>query len=322
MIESKSKNVSIFVTRTKIAGDVAVCVSINLKVNGCCLNKLKSGWCCNSHPAGEEVACTAYSTYLNVNNLLCGDPVAMKSTKVGSTKCGAHNGNFFISWKVKGTLSAVRKSIGIALKGLVPGKLYSTYTQVMRGIGSTPKRETFNWAAQEVLSSIKAGVHCGVVGNINLGKTTPEQKKKVDSLIETASKKLSPGDVKLPKKKPEGTDSCTHGNNVTTIKVNGWAAYVVKDYIMSKARGVAPLICDKEIIIPVKESSWKSMSEKLNKSASDHVKARYAKVGNELGPVMSYLAIASGSVSCVDIKPLLRGPITAAQVTSAIKSVL
>lgn len=337
MIEAKKKNVSIFIQPTKLTGDVAVCLSMNLKVNGCCINKLYSGLSCKSHPSGLELSNVAYAMYLNVNHLLCGDPLAMKSSKVGNTVCGSHNGMFFISWKVKGTISAVRKSLGIALKGLTPGKLYSSYQQINRSlnltpkyeevdgeieevVGSAPNREEFNWAAQEIISSIKNnGVCCGVVGNINLGKTASEHGKKVDEMLDVLVKKLNPGEVSGKKTKPQDGKSCNHDEAV--IKVSGWSAYLLKDYIMAKARGVVPVICDKEIIVPVKKSSWDSLSSKLKAAASDYVKLRYSKVGKELGNVMAYLAISNGSVSCVDVKSLLKG-VTTEQVTSAIKSAL
>lgn len=349
MLESKKGKVSLFVHRTKLAGDVAVCVDINLKVNGCCLNKLQSGWCCDAHPSGEEVACVAYSMWLNVNNVLCGDPLAVKGSKVSSTRCGGHNGRFFISWQTKGSVSGVRKSLGLAVKALTPGKLYSTYSQVVRSIGSSPNRANFNWAAAQVLSAVNAGVCCGVVGNIALGKTMtdkhgpakpkrksnlvravstttkskPKKKlsdqEKLDAMVAVVSKKLNPGDVSSPKTKPESNTTCEH-KNVSVIKVNGWEAFVIKEYIMAKERGVVPIVCDRSLLVNVKESSWKPKAAKLKKNAVVYVKTRYAKVGYELGPVMAYSAIASGAVSCYDTKSLLRGVVKADQVVSAIKS--
>jgi len=321
MHEAKKGKVSLYVHRTKLAGDVACCIDIDLKVNGCCLNRLQSGWGCNSHLTGEEVACVAYSMWLRVNNLLCGDPVAVKASKVGSTKCGAHNGRFFISWKTKGNVSAARKSLGLALKGLTPGKLYSTYAEVERSLGSTPNRGNFNWAAQEVLSAVNSGVNCVVVGNINLGKTEADQKKKVEGMVAIIAKKLAPGDVKTPKSKPDGGEACKH-DAASSVKVTGWAAYLVKDYIMAKVPGVVPVVCDREVLVPVKESSWKSKSAKLKKGADVYVKARYAKVKADLGPIMAYLALANGAVSGHDVKPLLRGETTSAQVLAAIKGAL
>lgn len=354
MLESKKGKVSLFVHRTKLAGDVAVCVDINLKVNGCCLNKLQCGWCCDAHPSGEEVTCVAYSMWLNVNNALCGDPLAVKGSKVSSTKCGGHNGRFFISWQTKGSLSGVRKSLGLAVKALTPGKLYSTYSQVVRSIGSSPNRANFNWAAQEVLSAVNSGVLCGVVGNITLGKTTtdthstakpkpkrksnlmarpaassdgpkPKPKKKLsdqeklDAMVSIIAKKLNPGDVSTPKTKPTDVTACDH-KNMSMVSVTGWAAFVIKDYIVAKERGVVPLVCDRGLMVPVKESSWKIKSAKLKKNAAVYVKTRYVKVGYELGPIMAYLAIASGAVSCHCVKSLLRGVIKSDQVVSAIKT--
>jgi len=315
MHEVKKGKVSLFIHRTKVAGDAAICLSLNLKVNSCCLNRLCNSWSCDKHPTGEELVCAAYAMYLNVNNLLSGDPVAMKSSKVGSTKCGSHNNRFFITWKVKGTVSAVRKSIGIALKGLVPGKLYSTYQQVVRSIGCKPNRAHFNYVAQEIMSAINSGVSCGVVGNVNLGKTSSDQKNKMNKMINVLVKKLKPGEVKTPKSKPLNGEKCDH--QAVMLKVKGWAAYAVKDYVMSKAKGVVPLICNDCVMINMKSHNWESLRKKLKKSVTDHIKSRYGKVGSELGPVMAYLAIANSDVSCVDLKSLLTSKITPSQVSSA-----
>lgn len=315
MIEAKKKNINVYVQTTKLVADTAVCVSFSMNIDGCCLNRLDGCMPCNSNPVGIEQACVVYSIYLKVKNLLCGDPVAVKNSKVSSVCCGAHNGQFFITWSTKGTVSAVRKSLGIALKGLVPGKLYTTYRYCMRGIDGKPNRETFNYAANEVLMAINKDLHCGVVGNMKADKA------KVEKMVDVVSKKINPGDVATPRTKPSGHTPCEH-ENYTSIKVSGWATHVVKDYVMSKVIGLNPLICNKALMLPMKESDWKGRSLKLKKESSDFVKARYAKLGDDLSVVIAYMAITNGSVSCCDVKALLKSNITSAQVASTIKDSL
>ena len=141
------------------------------------MNRLNGSWYCDCLPSGAEEACAFYALYLNVRKALCGDPSAMKASKIADVSCGASNGHAFMSWQVKGTGSAVRKSLGIAVRALKPGSVYSAYQHCIRQIGGKPNRDNFNWAANEVLSAAKRGVMCGVIGKIKLGGANKTPKK-------------------------------------------------------------------------------------------------------------------------------------------------
>lgn len=190
MIESKKGNISLFLQRTPLVADVAVCMSFAAKCSGCTLNKLISGGCggCATlappdkkcpepvlcFPEGSEESCLCYALYLVVKSALCGDPLATAKSKVGSAYCGFNNGSFFICWRVKGTGSAVRKSLGIALKSLNPAKYYSVYDHCMKSLGKKSDRSHFTYVANALVKNIKDEISCGVVGNI---KTQPSVKK-------------------------------------------------------------------------------------------------------------------------------------------------
>lgn len=182
MIESKKGNISLFLQRTPLVADVAVCISFTAKCSGCTLNKLISGGCggCTTltppdkkcpepiqcFPEGSEESCLCYALYLVVRSALCGDPLATAKSKVGSVDCGFNNGSFFICWRVKGTGSAVRKSLGIALKSINPAKYYSVYDHCMKSIGRKSDRSNFTYVANALVKNIKDEIVCGVVGNI------------------------------------------------------------------------------------------------------------------------------------------------------------
>lgn len=326
MLEAKKSNIHLFVERTSLVGDVAVCISFKSKLSSCTLNNLKGSCRCSCFPSGSEEACMAYATYLVVKNTLCGDPLATARSKVGDVECGAHNGYFFMSWKVKGTGSAVRKSLGMALRCLAPGKFYSVYSHCVKEVGGSANRDCFNYVAEELTKSIKDQVHCGVVGNIRLYKTDPTTKKEVkaldlDDMLSVLSKKLNPSAVKGAKHEPKDHKPCNH-SEYTEVKVNGWAAFAVKDYISAKVRGLTPVVCDKYIILNVKSSRWDGLSKKIKSYVKDYVQQKHAKVKDDLPAVMGYMALASASVGCTDVYQMVKSDIKAGDVERAINSAL
>jgi hypothetical protein len=326
MLEGKKGNLHLFVERTPLVGDVAVCISVKAKINSCCLNKLKGSCSCNCFPQGSEEACLCYSLYLVVKNALCGDPLATAKSKVGDVECGAHNGQFFMTWKVKGTGSAVRKSLGMALKCLAPGKIYSVYSHCVKEVGGSANRSCFNYVADELTKSIKDQVHCGVVGNIRLHKKDPKTGKLVkaldiDEMLLVLHKKLNPSTVKGAKHEPKEHTACDHADK-SEVKVSGWQAFVVKDYISARVKGLTPVVCDKYILLPIGESRWDTLAKKIKGSVKDYVQQKHAKVKDELPAVMGYMALASASIGCSDVQQMIKSSVKASDVERAINSAL
>jgi hypothetical protein len=326
MIEGKKSNLSIFVERTPLVGDVSVMLSFKVKLNTCCLNKLKGSCSCTCFPEGSEQACVCYAMYLDVKNALCGSPLEASKSKVGDVNCGAHNGAFFISWQVKGTGSSVRKSLGMALKHMAPGKLYAGYSNCVREAKGSVHRECFNYVADEINKSINDNVHIGVVGNIRLVKKDPETKKEVAALdlndmLNVLHKKLVLSKVDGAKHQPKDHSPCNHDEK-TEVKVSGWAALAVKDYMSVKVKGLNPIICDKYILLPIKSSRWDTLSAKIKGYVKDYVHQKHAKLKDQLPAVMAYVALASASISCSDAQQMIKNKITASDVERAINSAL
>jgi hypothetical protein len=326
MLENKKDNLSIFVERTSLVGDVAVSISFKVKLNACCLNKLKGSCACTCFPLGSEEACVCYALYLAVKNALCGDPLATAKSKVGDVYCGAHNGSFCISWKVKGTGSAIRKSLGIALKQLSPNKVFSSYSNCIKEAKGTPRRECFDYVADEITKSINDNVHCGVIGNIKLYKTDIKTKKEVhaldlDEMLNILSKKLKPEPVKGAKHKPNEHSECDHSEK-TEVKVNGWQAFVVKDYISAKVKGLNPVICDKYLLLSIKKARWDSFADKIKKSVKDYINQKYSKVGDALPAILGYMMLSSASISCIDVHQMIKNNIKGTDAAKALMAVL
>lgn len=326
MLEGKKDNITLAIARTSLVGDVAVGISWKVALSSCTFNKLKgSCYCTDCFPELSEEACVCYAVYLTVRNGLCGDPLATARSKVGSVNCGYHNGEFSISWKVKGTGSAVRKSLGIALKYLVPEKLYSVYQHCVKEAGGKSSREVFNYAAANVIKALKDGVHCFTVGNIKLVKKD-DNGKEVDAvdiadMLSVLNKKLSIGSVSGDKKAPSGHVDCNHAG-YTEIKVAGWGTCILADYISAKVKGLTPTIYNKSIMLPVDEKKWKSFSEKIKKQVKDFVAQKYSKLGNELPGIIAYMIVSHGAVGCRDAHAVVKSGVKGADVERVLSGAL
>lgn len=315
MIESSKKNLSILFEPISSVGDVAVCVSFKVKMSSCCLNKIKGMCDCKCFPSGSEEAVLCYALYLTVQEKLCGNPLATSKSKVGSVDCCVHEGSFSITWNVKGTASSIRKSIGIMLKCLSPGKVYSTYAACVKAVGGKPVRDSFNHVAQTITKSIESDVSCALVGKGKL------KKEALDAMLEVLHKKLDPSKVDGAKHEPRDHTACDHSDK-TEIKTHGWHSLCVKDYLTSKLHGVPIAVCDKYLLLNIKQSLYDTQRPKLKKNVKDYVAAKYIKVGDSLEAMMSYAAISSSQMCASSIRTLLKANLKAHDVESAISSSL
>lgn len=298
MIEAKKSGLSIVVESSKLVGDVAVGICFPLECDNCALSKLQGGSNCNSQcfPVHTEEAALGYSLYLAVRQQLCGDPLAVSKTKVGDVSCVSHNGMFGINWNVKGTGSAVRKSIGLALKVLDPVKHASTYTRCIKQLNGSFSREVFNYVADKARASIDANTQIAVIGNI---KTDDG---KLNDILSVVIKKHETTKVDGTKTKPSAHTTCDH-STFTEVKVAGWGAVVASDFIQFKVKGLVPLVMDNSLLLPIKPAQWDTLKPKLKSAVRDYVNAKYTKVSSDNLPgVFGYLALSSGRLCATDVK--------------------
>ena len=318
MIEEKKSGLTVYAAPTKTVGDVVISLCFPLEANGCTLSKLINGSSsCSSEcfPSGSEEACIGFSLYLAVRQSLCGTPLAVSKSKVGSVGCGVHDGMFFINWKVKGTVSAARKSIGIALKNMNPGKLNSSYTRCIRVVGGKPSKETFSYVSDEATKGINKDLVIGIVGNIKIDKP------KLKDLVETVHKRISAESAGGSKSKPSDHVECDH-SNFTELKISGWSSAVASDYIQFKIRGLVPAVYNKYLLLNIKNAQWDTMSKKIKKGVKDFVSAKYSKVSTDLAQVLSYLYLSSDMICASDARNILSGSINASSLESAINKYL
>lgn len=303
-----------FIASTKLVGNVAVSMCFPINVNGCALAKMGAGGQdCGSacFPAGTEEAAICYSLYLMVNQVLCGDPLAISKSKVSSVTCCGHNGSFSINWNVKGTVSAIRKSVGLALRVLNPAKMWPVYSRVVRESGGVPKKESFAYVASEAASAVKSSLVVGVVGNVNADKD------KLDGMLEVLKKKHQVSAVDGSKSKPSDHTACAHDNH-TEVKTTGWASAVLSDYLRFKVRGLNPTLCDKYLLLPMKQSSYDTLAKKVKDGVKAYVAAKYTRLGDNLGVVFGYMTMSSGMLCACDVKTMINAKVNSSAVESAI----
>jgi hypothetical protein len=314
MFESKKDGINLYVAPTKLVGDVAISLSFPMIVDGCALSKLGRNGSCDSKcfPVGSEEAALCYALYMVVEQVLAGDPLAVSKSKVGKVSCGAHNDMFFINWNTKGTVSAARKSIGLALRSLNPGKLNSIYSRLIRDIGGVPKRESFAYVASNAAKAINSNLTIGIVGNINVDK------KKIDDMLEVLAKKKNVSDITDSKSKPSDHSKCDH-THYTEVKVSGWESAALSDYLKFKVKGLNPVLCNNNLIINMKKSNWESAIKKLKLFVKDYAESKFGRVKADLPQIFAYLTIANASLCANDAKEAITKKLTPEMVKSAIE---
>jgi hypothetical protein len=324
MIEAKNGNVFLFAERTASVGDVAVCICVKTSLSSCALHKLNGNChCCAHFVNGSEESALCFSMYLLVKDALSGSPLAVEKSKVGDVRCGYSNGSFYISWNVKGTGSAVRKSLGMAFKQLSPAKLFPVYSQCIKLLGGKAHKEEFLYVADKLTKEINSGLHCGIVGNIRLTKVD-SNKKEVPALdlrdmLSVLVKKLSPAVVSGSKKSPNDHEKCEHGDTAE-VKVSGWQSFVLSEYIKSKAKGCSVIACDKHLWVNMPQSKWDTLSAKLKDSAKDYAERIYGHVKKDLPALIGYFALTSGNLGCHDVYSMLKSNLTVNAVGNALHS--
>ncbi len=315
MIETKKGGLTLFLETTKLVGDVSVGVCFAMACNGCAFNRLCGNSECSSNcfPAGTEEAALGIALAQAVRQVLCGDPVAVAKSKVAHVECVAHNGMLGINWKVKGTGSAIRKSIGLVLKTLEPAKMFPAYSRCIRQLGGSVNKDAFTYVADAAARAIKSNLVIGVVGNAskNLDKAA------LEAMLEILSKKHNTSLPGGTKSKPDGHSACEHENS-TEVKVTGWSSAVFADYVRNKVKGLNPMLCDKYLLLNVKPAQWSTLAAKLKKGVKDYAAAKYAKVGDNLPAVFGYLMLANGQLCASDVKSAISNKLSTHSIESAI----
>ena len=308
MLTGSKSNVHLFISPTSKVGDVVVCLDIPANCSVVALKKLKTGCACNCckdnkgeacqcFPKDSEMTALCYSLMLAVRQKLAGTPLEVLKSKVGNVSGTYHNGCFSICWKVQGTVSAVRKSIGLALTVLSPARAYPIYQDCMRTLGAAPSREEFNHVAHETIAELKKKIQIGVVGKIKADKS------KLTDMLDVLHKKVRLDAADGAKKKPGDHKECCA--ECCEVKCDGWASCLLKDYINFRVKGLAVEYSTKGVCINCKDSRWDSVSKKIKPGVKEFMSAKYGKVKDDLHPILAYMLMSSCSICAHDAHKLL-----------------
>jgi len=323
MLESKESQLSLYVAGGVPVGDVAVAVSFEAACDSCCLNKLRCGSTCECFCKGSEEACICFALYMEVRNALCGSPLAVQKSKADCVCFGVNDNMFTIAWKTKSKASNAKISLNMALKKLRPGAVYSTYAELIRRCGGKPDRECFNYVADKILKSMQKSIEVGIVGSVKTHKKDGNKVVPAIDMKDLAKKlhsKLVLEKVDGSKSEPKGHKECEH-KEYTELKASGWEAGITKDYLESKMKGHTVKMCNKYLLIDMKEPKWNTFSDKLKGKINLDVEQKYSKA-KELAPLLGYMLLADASVSCGDVRQMINKNVKGSDIVKAIKQVL
>ncbi len=312
MFSAKHKNVELRVKCNKSLPGVVVAVAFDAKVSCCTFNRAMGRACCaDCFTKGSEEAILAAALYNNVCLALTGDVRANDSSKVSRVEANCLGDQITFSWSVKNNLSAVRKSLGLAIKALQPAKVFRDYSWICKKIDCKVNKSFFLHAVKTIADSLKKSIKCIVVGKLNVTK------EKVDEATEVLSGKFVLNTVSGAENPTGHTDCKMDG---LTFKCGGWKCCVLADFIRAKV-GVCPVIYPSEIYLGDKKNLKDAISKKLKGQLSVYVNSKFGKY-SDLGDRLAALYLSKGCISVDDATAVVKANPSAKQIETDLKKLL
>jgi len=310
-MEVKLKDITLVVGQCSKLSDIAVIMGIHYDCSKNNLINLKTNNPTADLLTGAEGSALGFALYEIIRDKFIGSPLELSKSRVSRVDCDSINGKLLISWNTQGSMSMLRKTIGLALSALDPPKLYSKYAENIKLLGGKNDRDVFNYYANEMIAAIKKGIKITAVGKIKIDSG------KMKELLSKVENK-QPKSETLPKgsKAPQHTDCiCSY----PSIKVSGIAAIVIADYIRSKSGGMGVDVFTDSIVIY--NNSWPSKQAILKKSdrIKDYVRQKYEKLGKDFPCILAYMAITQGYSECCTVSSIIKSKPTPANMVELIK---
>lgn len=295
-VKAENKQIKLTVRPYAKASDVVCVLTMELKADGCCVAKLGSHASqCECFPQGSEEAVLGHCLALQVYRALCGSPAASAKSRVVQCEHHMFDNRLSFAWRTKGNGSAVRKSLGIVLRALKPGRCAADYAVAIKQVGGQMNREAFNYVADQAVKSLASGVNVVVVGKINLTK------EKAEDLIEVAGAKLAPGKVDGTKRAPTDHTDCSHPER-TAYSATGIHAILLHQMIGAKEKGLPVIFCGRRLVLNIKPAQWETKRAKLKDSVSVYAKQVYNVA--DVGLMAAYTYASQGLCSASDVLQL------------------
>jgi hypothetical protein len=317
MISQKFKSIDFTISPCKKVPDIAIIMGIHFDVCHAALFKLHESFSYdnmkgNKIYTGSEKAALAYALYTTIRDKMVGSPLELAKSRVSRIEFDAQEGKFMISWNTQGSVSMLRKTIGIAMSAMNPHKLYSRYATNCKNLGCSSDRNVFNNVANEMADVIKKGIKIATVGKIKIDDA------KVKDLLTKVEKKLPKLSNEKNSTKPPTHDKFVH--DFPTVKASGITSAVVEDYIRSQGMGTASI--GSEIIVYNKSFETKKNSFKTSDRIKTYVKQKYEKLGADFSCVFTYLCITQLYCTCCSATQLLTSKPSANSMVSLIQKAL
>jgi hypothetical protein len=296
-----------FIQATSAAA-AAVSISFSApEINWFVLQKLKGEKpCgCDTLASGSEYTALAYCVFDAVRDKLIGSPDAQMKSKTTCVSMGFCHGNFIISYVCQPSLTAVRKSLGLALSRMDAGKMYPRYQKYMRLLGGKPNRDEFDYCVAML----------DVEPNIVICAKTDITKDKLKAIQEVVEKKL-PEQTKGPKGvKPESFSKDMGETEYPTVSGDGVSSMFVLDFL--DAIQVPALFDGKNIILYTKNKVPADASKIERYTASS-----YGKLKDKINQVAVFSATSRGLLCFGHLGQLENEKLTPSSIASMIKKAL
>lgn len=317
-MESKKNAVLLTVSKCRKMPDIAVVLGVKYEANHASVQKLKDAFSFDNLQSnnclytGAEYSALAYSIFMLIKNKMVGSPLELSRSKVSNIDCNVIGKKFLITWNTQGSISALRKTIGLALSSMNPHKLFSAYSVNIKNLGGKVDREVFNMVANKFASSIKESIKIAVVGKINV------EKPKLDEMLSKVISKLPKLSMEKSVKSPVKHEEFKH--SFPSIKASGITAAVVADYLKSQKYSLSVL--GDEIIIYDNKFTSKQKSLSDANRVKTFVKQKYEKLGDDLSCIFAYLCITQSLCDCCAASSIAKSKVKPNDMISYIKKSL
>jgi hypothetical protein len=296
VVYEKYKNIELTLGVSKKVADIAVAFGIKFNVSKHCLGILTCNHVCDKVYEDAEAAALCYALYETIRDKMIGSPLEVARSKVSSVSCDTIDDHFLITFNTQGSISALRKNIGIILSSLTVHKLFTKYSENIKMLKGKADREEFNYLANTMNDTIKKICKIVVVGKIKTDKS------KIKEMLEKVYNKLQHSSNEKGSK-PEKHEEfvCEY----PIVDVDGIAAVVVADYILSKSGGMG-VSMNKHITVYNKSWETKKKSLASGDKIKDYVNQKYVKLGEDFAGLLGYIAITRQLASCCTVANLIK----------------
>ncbi len=316
----KKEGLTLVVGVSKRPADIVVGMSIKLKnIAPCCFKKLKNN-CMQEAVAmrGTAQAAFAYALYEAVRDKLAGSGLEIFKTKVSDVDVNVINGMITIIWKTHGTISALRKSMSIAVSCLNPTKLFSKYAENYKLLtGNKASQVEYQPLAEEFAENIRKEILFTAVGKINI--TMAKVRDIVDFVVE-----------KIPETDLHASALYHAKNRISADEVptlfphivcKGLDAAVLVDYIRNNSNGINVEIANDRVVIYSK--TWNTIHKNLkdSKKITNYITKKYSALEekNELAAIFAYFTLAQGLCNTETIAQIIESGLKTTKLIEAIK---